>query len=97
MSVVTTALLLVTIDASFVTTIGLFVTKDVYLAVTAGLCLSKAIALAGRVVSFVTSLTMLVYVAGDTGFESDQIEYQITKTFLCSQCKPVQWVGIVRP
>ena len=64
---VTTALLLVAIDASFVTTIGLFVTKDVYLAVTAGLCLSKAIALAGRVVSFITSFTVLVYVAINEG------------------------------
>jgi len=67
MSVVTTALPLIATDASFVTRIGLFVTKDVYLAVTAGLCLSKAIALAGRVVSFVTSFTVVVYVAINGG------------------------------
>jgi hypothetical protein len=67
MSVVTTALLLVATGASFVTTIGLFVVKDVYLAVTAGLCLSNAIVLASRVVSFVISLTVLVYLAINGG------------------------------
>ena len=58
---------LVAKDASFVMTIGLFVTKDVYLTVTAGLCLSKAIVLASRVVSFVTSFTVLVYMAINGG------------------------------
>ena len=64
---VTMAVPLVATNASFVMTIGLFVTKDVYLAVTAALYLSKAIVLTSRVMSFVTSFTVLVYVAINGG------------------------------